>query len=101
VDRTWRAEWEAALDDLELSVEVAEQLLGGVDVPLPAWAPPRLGGPLPAELLPRAQDLFRRQQEAIVQVTAASTSTRQQIELTRRMRESTANHPPVYLDVTA
>lgn len=101
MDRTWRAEWEAALDELELSVEVAEQLLAGVAVPLPAWAPPQLDGPLPAELLPRAQDLFRRQQEAIVQVTTASASTRQQIELTRRMGDSTTNHTPVYLDVTA
>lgn len=98
----WRAEWEAALDRLELDVERAEQLLRANDPePLPAWEPPVMRGPLPSDLEPRARLILERQLALANDVALAVTRTRKQQALTAKVAGITPPEVPVYLDVTA
>ncbi|MGN6324952.1 hypothetical protein [Pseudolysinimonas sp.] len=57
----WTAAWNAALDELERFADAPA--LGVV------WEPPTHLGPLPAELLPRAQRVAAAQQRAIRRLT--------------------------------
>ena len=100
--------WETALDRLELDVLVAERLVGGVgdaSAPLPTlhtWDQPTDLGPLPRDLLARAQDLAGRQQRTLLALAAAGRAVRQQQVEDRR--PAPAAPPEVrsaFLDVTA
>jgi hypothetical protein len=108
-DRAWRAAWEAALDDLELTVESTEALLRG-EVPaesgttpvLTAWLPPRLDGPMPGDLRTRALALLHRQQDLIGRVRHTSAGLRHQLQLVERVAGNRrTDEQPVYLDIQA
>ncbi|HET8717166.1 MAG TPA: hypothetical protein VFM50_05390 [Nocardioidaceae bacterium] len=108
-DRAWRAAWEAALDDLELTVESTEALLRG-EVPaesgttpvLTAWLPPRLDGPMPGDLRTRALALLHRQQDLIGRVRHTSAGLRHQLQLVERVAGNRrTDEQPVYLDIRA
>jgi hypothetical protein len=57
----WTAAWNAALDELE---RYADAPALGVD-----WEPPAGLGPMPIELLPRAQRVAQAQQRAVRRLT--------------------------------
>ncbi len=97
----WRAAWIDALTALESDVETAERFLTRDDLPAPApWTPPQLHGPLPEDLLPRAQQLLERQLETAKLIAARLTHTGRQTALASRL--STASTPsPVYVDLQA
>lgn len=102
MDPTWCGAWESALDELELSVDLAEQLLRGESVtPMQAWTPPAVQGPPPPELLQRAQLLLRRQHEVMSSTAAAVANARQQLELTKRINQTSRAEGPVYVDLSA
>lgn len=102
MDETWRGAWTAALDELELTVEHAEELLRANDPePLPAWEPPTLTGPPPPEQLARAHVLLERHQRVTRELTQAITATRQQLAMTAKVAQTRAPEVPVYLDVNA
>jgi phytoene dehydrogenase-like protein len=104
----WRAVWEATLADLEQDVEAAEAVLAAVrrgdheDLPtmLGSWAPPTGIAPLPESMLERAQLVLERQLRVIEDVANAATRSRQQNELSRRMRSDQAPSRPLYVDAT-
>ena len=74
-------------------------------VPTPApWTPPELGGPLPSELLTRAQTLLQRQQQMIARTTDTMTGARKNRALLGKVADVTGVRRPaqaVYLDVRA
>ena len=92
-ERSWRAEWEAALTQLDLDLDAAEALLaatrGGSDVEavaaLGSWTPPAGIGRLPESLQERAQAVLARQLRVIEDVAHAAVRSRQQLEVSRRM----------------
>ena len=101
MDTDWRSEWETALDDLELTVERADEILRGDHaLSLPHWTPPAVQGPPPPDLVKRAQALLERQQNLITATASAVTSTRQQLEVAKKMATPRTD-TPVYLDVNA
>ena len=114
----WDVAWEAALDELELSLEESERLLRATPADAAAaelvvrqdgtsvsvWTPPSLATPLPAEMLDRAQTLLARQAELIGQTMAAMSRTRLDIEMVGRVSgtpRSGRSVGAVYLDVRA
>jgi hypothetical protein len=107
-ERDWRAVWEATLAELEQDVETAEAVLAAVrhgdheDLPtMPgSWAPPTDFAPLPESLLERAQLVLERQLRVIEDVATAATRSRQQNEVSRRMRADQAPSRPLYVDAT-
>jgi hypothetical protein len=102
MEQTWDTAWSAALDELELSVEQAEQLLHTHDPePIPPWQPPVLTGPPPPNQLERAHRLLERHQQVTRDIATAMVATRQQLALTDKMNRNRPQETPVYLDVTA
>jgi hypothetical protein len=113
----WDVAWEAALDELELSLEESERLLRATpedaaaadlvvrqDGTLASWVPPALSAPLPPEMLERAQTLLARQAELIGATMAAMSRTRLDIEMVGRVSgapRSGRSVGAVYLDVRA
>lgn len=98
--------WAAALDELELTVTVAERLLDGEagDEELPAWNPPRGLGPIPPLHVRRAQRLLARQRELISRAAAAKVGVRQKVELLDRLTgagQGAQPRTPLYVDLTA
>lgn len=99
---SFRQEWEAALDRLELDVELAEQMLTSSAPALPEpWEPPNLRGPMPDDLLPRARLLHERQLAAARDIALAATANRRHVALTSKLSSTVPPDVPVYLDVTA
>lgn len=99
----WTRAWTAALDELELDLVVAEQMLALdriAEAPPDRWAPPVGLGPLPAPLADRARALLSRQVEAGRRLAEAADLSRRQLQAARALR-STAPPVPVYLDVPA
>lgn len=98
--------WGVALDELELTVTVAERLLAGVGEveELPAWNPPHGLGPIPAAHVRRAQRLLAAQRELISRAAAAKVGVRQKVELLDRLTGAGAGaqpRTPLYVDLTA
>lgn len=96
--------WEGALDQLEVHLNRAELLLERLQPEeVLAWELPRLDGPMPAYLLPRARALLARQQEVIDAIPAAMARTRLQERVTRRVGDATSpsGGSAVYVDVSA
>jgi hypothetical protein len=97
----WRAEWEAALAQLDLDLDVAESLLASAADIVPAdaveamgsWTPPANIGPLPESLAERARLVLARQLAVIEDVAAAAVRSRQHLEVTRRMRPEPPSGP--------
>ncbi len=100
---TWEAAWVAALDELELAVADAEEMLAAAHpkTPLVPWAPPVGLGPLPAPLEERARTLLARQLAAAQELAAAVVRSRRQLRLAQAVEAMTptAPHRPVYVDV--
>lgn len=102
MDDSWEAAWVAALDELELSVDRAEELLHATDPePLPPWQPPAVTGPPPPEQLHRAHILLERHQRVTHDLAQAMAATRQQIALAAKLSRNRPAETPVYLDVSA
>ena len=93
--------WRAVLDELEAAIDRAEDVLasnGEAAVP-PAFTPPAVPGPVPAELRARAQALVDRATGIEAALAAAAAATRGQLA---RLPRLTAVHDPVSrLDVQA
>ena len=100
---SFRAEWEAALDRLEMDVALAEQLLAsaGELTPPQPWQPPNLRGPLPDDLVPRARLLHERQLATARQIALAAAATKRQAALAAKVTDTITPDVPVYLDITA
>lgn len=105
--QVWHDAWAAALDDLEVTLEAAERLLRGEEPgqdETPAWHPPDMKGPMPAEHVARAQALLGRQRLLISQVASARVGVRQKLELLAKLTGSNGSQrssTPVYVDLTA
>lgn len=96
--------WEAALDRLEQDAIRAEHLLQATEsAALDDWDVPDLDGPIPAELLPRALQVARRQVQAIQQLQAGISATLRHQAYTERVTRTTTHGPgsPAYVDLTA
>jgi hypothetical protein len=107
MDDEWREAWGAALDELELTIEMTERLLGG-DVPddldVPEWTPPAIDGPIPSELAFRARTLLGRQQSLITETVTATVGVRRKLELLDKLTgtsKGARTEPSVYVDLTA
>lgn len=100
---SFRAEWEAALDRLEMDVALAEKLLVSAGDPAPPrqWEPPNLRGPMPADLVPRARLLHERQLATARQIALAAAATKRQAALAAKVTDTVTPDVPVYLDITA
>ena len=103
----WSEAWGAALDELELTLELVECLLGGeapADLDVPAWTPPKIDGPIPSELAFRARTLLGRQQSLITETVAATVGVRRNLELLDKLAgtsKGARTEPSVYVDLTA
>ncbi|TFB69638.1 hypothetical protein E3O06_15020 [Cryobacterium glaciale] len=105
-DAAARAQWAAALDALELSLDDAARAMtvstnadGGVIPTLPAWTPPLALGALPAELAVRVQDLLTNQQKLIGELEQARTLTLRHLTAVRSVPPERDARASVYLDV--
>lgn len=102
---TFHARWEAALADLELEVEHAEELLRIAHLPTPqdvaeraAWRPPGDLGPLPLALLDRARALHARQLDTARRLAEQAAVSRRHLAATDALRARPAA-VPVYVDL--
>jgi hypothetical protein len=105
----WQAAWAGALDEVELGVEQAEELLSRLHAGRSvdpheslsslhgAWAPPTGLGPLPESMEERARTVLARQLEVGERLAAAAVQSRQQLAFTRRA-DVTAPARPLYVD---
>jgi hypothetical protein len=99
----WRGAWTAALDELEMDVEVTEAMLADdhrmAQTPRAnPWQAPQDLGALPLELKPRADEILTRQLAAAQEIARRLTATRQQQAMTARIETGEAVNRPVYLD---
>ena len=106
MDESWRAAWESALDDLELTLEETEHLLRGEHPPPqdgPVWTPPVLPGPLPPEMADRARALLARQQDVIARTAQAALSARTSVKMVDRLTDHSTptRRTSLYVDVSA
>lgn len=102
-DPTHRA-WSDVLDLLEHDVATSELLAREPHAPEPVpWTPPPIEGPVPADLLPRARELQRRQALAAAALRDACTATARQRAFTERVTGTagTALAVSAYVDLTA
>ncbi|GAB3216268.1 hypothetical protein GCM10027586_07730 [Kineococcus gypseus] len=103
----WRDAWSAALADVEVDVEAAEDLLtrlhdGEEELPEELldprdWVAPSLQGPLPMEFSDRARRLLQRHLEVSERLAEALIQVRAQRRALGRMDER-AERPPVFFD---
>lgn len=107
-DAAWDQAWSQALNDIEMDVEAAEQLLlavrSGRELPSSEqllrgrWEAPRGLGPLPLPLVARASALLERQQEVARRLAEACHVNRRHARVAVAHREAVPA-VPVYLDV--
>jgi hypothetical protein len=86
--------WSALLDELE-----RDTVNAGAREGLP-WRPPADLGPLPLELLGRAQELAAAQQHAMAALEEEKTSTRRHLTALRSLPQHRDETGPVYLDAS-
>ena len=86
--------WNALLDELAREITNAGAHEGG------PWRPPADLGPLPAELIERAQELAVAQQNAIAALEHEQTSTRRHLTALRAQPQQRNETGPVYLDAS-
>jgi hypothetical protein len=101
--QSWRGAWTAALDELEMDVEVTEAMLADdhrmAQTPRSnPWQAPQNLGALPLELKPRADEILTRQLAAAQEIARRLTATRQQQAMTARIETGEAVNRPVYVD---
>src|SRR5512139_1160563 len=101
----WQANWAKALDDLELDVARAEELLAeerrSKETPFAGgWTPPQDLGPLPLDLKPRADAILQRQLAVAKQISTALGSNRRQAAATAKIETGSSTSAPraAYLD---
>ncbi|WP_146067412.1 hypothetical protein [Arthrobacter sp. SX1312] len=105
--------WTTVLDALETALEAAaDSVVDHAGNPaagdlmrqtavLAGWIPPQVDGPIPAELLPRAQRISERQQAVLTRLTADAETLRRHRSAVGSVRAATvAQESAVYLDVT-
>lgn len=108
-----REAWTRELDRIEAGLEQARSL--GADGPVDAemvdqllesqaWTPPPMPGPIPLDLIERAQGLLRSADEARTRLIARLASLRNEQGFAERVSETSPTRgagTPVYLDITA
>ncbi|WP_305709886.1 hypothetical protein [Nocardioides sp.] len=93
--------WSAALDRLEQELVLVERLLLEADPEVgEPWEAPVLLGRMPMDLVPRAQEIQRRQVELHRRLAEAMQSNRRHQAVADRAHQL-APTPPAYLDTTA
>lgn len=97
-------EWTLVLDQLERDLRAVEAVLAGDDQAVARgdigpWQVPRTSGPLPAELVPRAQEIADRQVATQTALVERMRSAREQRAVVRRLDRRTVR--PAYLDTLA
>jgi hypothetical protein len=98
------AVWRNELDALELEVIRVERLLKGLDaVSAEQWNPAPVPGPIPTDLVPRAQQLLDRQAAARAMLQDALTAAQRHLAYGERVSDATSSPgaAPVYVDVEA
>jgi hypothetical protein len=99
----WDTAWAAALEDLEIGLAEAEGLLSASHA-IPAttgqpWVPPQLAGPLPGNLLARAEAILARQVRVSEQLGRGMAANRREQRLARRMDSGTMDRTiPAFVD---
>jgi hypothetical protein len=101
----WRDAWVTMLDELELDVARIEALLADTqrdrDLPISdPWTPPAGLGPLPLDLLPRADRVLARQLAAATAVACALATTRRQAAVVELLSAGQDVLRPSYVDQT-
>ncbi len=99
----FHAEWVAALERLEVDVDLAEALLATeLELePPPLWSPPQMRGPLPSDLEPRARLVLERQLAVVHRMTERLTATGRHRRYTQAVRNTAQPDIPIYLDLQA
>lgn len=99
--------WTDALDEMELTLDIAERLLRGhhpdIAVLAAPWDTPEVSGPMPKSLQKRARKLLHRQSALIQETAQAAALTRQQIALLAKVADAGRKHlrdRPAYVDVS-
>ncbi|PZM97414.1 MAG: hypothetical protein DIU79_02620 [Actinobacteria bacterium] len=100
-----RAAWVAVLDALERDVAAVEAMLSAPhDIDererVEPWQPPAGLGPLPSDLVPRAERLLARQTAVTRQLTRHMAANRQQSALVARLETGAVRGGPEYVDRT-
>jgi hypothetical protein len=93
-ERANGARWSALLDELERDTVNAGAREGT------PWRPPTDLGPLPAELLARAQELAAAQTHALAALEEEKTSTGRHLAALRSLPQHRNETGPVYLDAS-
>lgn len=106
----WTAAWTEALDDLELDLDRAEELLtvgrtgsaGGLHPAPAAWVAPDLPGPIPENLRARAQAVYDRQLRVSEDLARGLAAGRRELALASLMESAAkVDHSrPAFLDTT-
>ncbi|MBG6178852.1 hypothetical protein [Arthrobacter sp. CAN_A1] len=92
-------EWLAALDALEAGIAAATDTHDDGILTHPQWHRPVNLGPIPADLVGRAQRIQDAQRHAIDALQAAVRENRQHYAMVSAVNASTARPGAVYLDV--
>lgn len=99
-----RQAWELALDRLERDTVEVEHLVRTLEpTDTDGWEVPDVDGPIPADLLPRALEVQRRQAEVMGQLQAGIDATLRHQAYADRVTSTTGRGPgsPAYVDLTA
>ncbi len=101
-----RGVWQATLERLELDVLRAETALADDDVaalPVAAWSPPAIDGPMPEDLHDRARAVLVRQQQVMAALVGARARTNRQQQVVAHLHQaSVRDHTrAVYVDAQA
>lgn len=101
--------WHDELDRLEADLEAVRALLANREqgshaeaVDTASWAPAPGLGPLPRDLVPRAEALLASQRQVQLDLSRALAATSRQRDFAARVTDATAAPAaPAYLDVSA
>jgi hypothetical protein len=86
--------WSALLDELERDVE-SDGARGGTP-----WRPPTGLGPIPAQLIERAQAIAAAQQDTITELEDEQRSIRRHLTAMRNLPQHRNETGPLYLDAS-
>jgi hypothetical protein len=99
----WDTAWASALEDLEIGLTEAESLLSASHtIPAAAglsWTPPQLEGPLPGNLLARAEAIMARHVRVSEQLGRGMAVNRRELRLAQRMESGSMDRTkPAFVD---
>ena len=89
-----RAPWEAALDEIERSLDEPTPL----DLTSAKWQPPSGLGPLPADLADRARNLLEELDRHIADARREQTDVRTDLDRIPRSPRAAADSHPTHFD---